>query len=398
MVISTEDIEQFAVVGGGEMGRGIAAVAALAGYRTTLNDIDESQLREAKEQIEWSYGKLVDSGDASARDTEAASERLRFTTDLVDAVSETDFVTEAVVEQQSIKEDVLAQLDEAAPPEAILASNTSGLNITQLAETTGRPGQVIGTHWFNPPVLMELVEVVRTEYTPENVLETAESVIESFGKTSIRCDVDVPSFIVNRLMRPYGEEPAWMVYRGEHSIREIDSAMKFRAGFPMGPFELADFTGGIQVRVEGESDHLEDERPLSYDTRVCPLLHQLYEKGRYGVKADAGYYHYDEGGSADIPIDMGQGFDVLLVWAPIVNEAAKMVEHGVASANDIDTGAKLGGNWPTGPLDKCDEVGAEVILQKLMEVASAHTVTNKAAESLPCSLLIEKAKTGGSFH
>jgi enoyl-CoA hydratase/3-hydroxyacyl-CoA dehydrogenase len=199
-------------------------------------------------------------------------------------------------------------------------------------------------------------------------------------------------------MRPYGEEPAWMVYRGEHTIREIDSAMKYGEGFPMGPFELADYTGAIQVRVEGAEDHLEDDRPLSYDTDVCPMLYQLYEKGRYGRKTDAGYYDYADQSEPTIPVDAGQGFDALLVWAPIVNEAAKMVQHDVASPDDIDTGARLGGNWPQGPLEKADEVGLDVVLSKMTEVASRHERTSKVAETLPCDLLVEMAKTGETFY
>ena len=398
MVVDSDDIETVAVIGAGEMGRGIGAVAALAGYETAVTDIDESQLEEAAEEIEWSYEKSVEKGTASDEETDAALERLTFTTEFDEAVGDADFVTEAAVEQQAVKEDIFEDMDETAPEDAILATNTSGLNITRLAETTDRPDQVVGTHWFNPPMLMELVEVIMTEHTPDSVADTAEELVESFGKTPIRCKMDIPSFIVNRLMRPYGEGPAWMVYRGEYSMKEIDSAMKYKEGFPMGPFELADFTGGIQIRVEGEQDHLEDDRPMAYDTEVCPLLHQLYEKDRYGRKTDAGYYEYDDRDEPRIPVDAGQGFDTLLVWAPIVNEAAKMVENDVASAEDIDTGARLGGNWPVGPLEKADEVGVDVILRKLTEVSSRHEDTDKLAETLPCDLLVQKAKNGETFH
>ncbi len=398
MVVDIDDIETVAVIGSGQMGRGIAAVAALAGYEAFVNDIDETQLEEAEEQIEWSYEKSVENEAATEAEVDDALERLTFTTDLEEAVGDADFVTEAAVEQQSVKEDIFEDLDEAAPEDALLATNTSGLNITRLAETTDRPEQVVGTHWFNPPMLMELVEVIMTEHTPDGVADTAEALIESFDKTPIRCKMDIPSFIVNRLMRPYGEGPAWMAYRGEHSFEEIDSAMKYKEGFPMGPFELADFTGGIQLRVEGEQDHLEDDRLMAYDTEVCPLVHQLYDKGRYGRKADAGYYEYDERDEPQISVDAGQGFDTLLVWAPIVNEAAKMVENDVASVEDVDTGARLGGNWPVGPLEKADEVGADIILEKLTEVASRHEDTNKLAETLPCDLLVEKAKNGETFY
>jgi enoyl-CoA hydratase/3-hydroxyacyl-CoA dehydrogenase len=391
------EIDTVAVIGSGEMGRGIGAVAALAGYDTVINDIEESQLEAAREEIEWSYEKAAESG-VPDDDIQAALDRLSFTTDKEAAVSNADFITEAAVEQQSVKEEIFGELDSIAPEHAILATNTSGLNITELAETTDRPEQVVGTHWFNPPMLMELVEVIMTEHTSTEVVSKTEALIESFDKTPIRCRLDIPLFIVNRLMRPYDQTPAWMVHRGEHGIEEIDSAMKYKEGFPMGPFELADYTGSIQINVEGEQDHLEDDRPMSYDTEVCPLVHQLYEQGRYGRKTDAGYYDYTDRDEPSISIEAGIDFDPLLVWAPIVNEAAKLVQNDVASVEDVDTGAKLGGNWPMGPFEKCDDVGADVVLEKLVTVCARYEETGPRIENLPCDLLVEKAKTGETFY
>ncbi len=398
MVVTIDEIETVSVIGAGQMGRGIGAVAGLAGYDVFLTDIDEGQLEEAREEIEWSYGKSVEKGAVSQSEADDALDRITFTTAFETAVGDADFVTEAAVEKQAIKEDIFEDMDASAPEDAILATNTSGLNITRLAAVTDRPEQVLGTHWFNPPMLMDLVEVIVTEHTPEAVVDTAEALVEDFGKTPIRCRRDIPSFIVNRLMRPFGEEPAWMVHRGEYSMKTIDSAMKFKEGFPMGPFELADYTGAIQLRVEGAEDHLEDERPMAYETDVCPLLYQLYEKDRYGRKTDAGYYDYSERDEPAIPVDAGQGFETLLVWAPIVNEAAKMVENDVATVEDVDTGAKLGGNWPQGPFEKADEVGADAILSALTTVASRHERTSKVAETLPCDLLVEKAKRDETFY
>jgi enoyl-CoA hydratase/3-hydroxyacyl-CoA dehydrogenase len=396
--VDASEIETMAVVGAGQMGRGIAAVKAMSGYDTYLHDVDETQLEDALEHIEWSYGKFVDRGDLTRQEADAALDRLTLSTSQEDAVGDADFVTEAASEQMAVKRSIFEGLDETAPSHAILATNTSGLNITELAESTSDPARVVGTHWFNPPTLMELVELIETEHTDPNVVETCGALVDAYDKTAIHCQRDVPLFIVNRIFRPYGEAAAWLAYLDEASIVEIDSAMKHREGFPMGPFELADYLGAIQVRVEQEADLLEDDRPLAYDTHVCPLLHEKYDAGHYGRKSGQGYYDYSDQDAPDIPEDAGEDFDTLLVWGPIINEAAKLVEYDVATAADIDTGMRLGGNWPVGPLEKADELGAEAVVRACVTVADMHPRIENLAENLPCDLLVEKATTGGTFH
>jgi enoyl-CoA hydratase/3-hydroxyacyl-CoA dehydrogenase len=393
------DVERTAVVGAGEMGRGIAAVQALSGREVVVQDLDSEQLDAALEHVEWSLGKAVEKGRLSEAEKAATLDRLSTADELADAVDGVDFVTEAIVEKQAVKESVFADLDAHAPDHAVLASNTSGLNVTRIAEATDRPDRVLGTHWFNPPMLMELVEVVHTEHTDPAIADLAAAFVEDLGKTPIHCRKDVPSFVVNRCMRPYGEAAAWLVYYDEAHKEAVDAAFEYDEDFPMGPFTLADFTGGIQLRVDGEADHLADDRLLAYDTRVCPLLHELYEQGRYGRKAGAGYYEYDEeGNKPPVPATAAREFDPLWVWAPVINEAAKMVQHDVATVEDVDTGMRLGGNWPVGPFERADRVGADTVVEYLCEWAAMHDRLNLKAEYLPCDLLVERAKSDERFH
>lgn len=393
-----QNVTSTAVVGAGDMGAGIAAVSALNGYDVTVYDVDEEQLAGVHDDVEWSYDRLVDKDRITGEEATAALDRIDTTPTIEDAVEGADLVTEAVVEQLSVKEGVFETMDQHAPDHAILATNTSGLSVTALAEATDRPEQVIGTHWFNPPMLMDLVELVHTEYTSEQVAARSRAFVESLGKTPIVCRRDVPKFIVNRCMRAYDQSAAWLAYFGVADFREIDSAMKYREDFPMGPFELADYLGAIQHRVEGEQDLLEDSRPLSYDTRICPLLHERYEQGDYGRKTGKGYYEYGDDDGPDLSEAAGEEFDTLLVWAPVINEAAKMIQHDVASVEDVDEGMRLGGNWPIGPLRKADEVGLERVTKKCVEVAGIHERIENVAETLPCDLLVEKAKAGETFY
>jgi enoyl-CoA hydratase/3-hydroxyacyl-CoA dehydrogenase len=350
------EIERVAVLGAGSMGHGITEVVAMAGYEVTMRDIEEEIVAGGYDDIEWSLQKLGES-DRLEESSEEVLDRIETTTDLEAAVGEADLVVEAAPEQMAIKREVFAEVDDAAPEGAILASNTSSLSITDIASATDRPESVVGTHFFNPVVKMDLVEVIYGEETSEEVAEDAHEFVESIGKTPIYVRKDVNGFVVNSVLGPFMTEPAWMVSAEEATVREADAAMT-DLGYPMGPFELGDLTGidiGYHVRKEA-------------GVRNPPIIEEKVEAGDLGRKTGKGYYDYEDGDGPDYEAGQGRDFDTLRVEARIVNEAAKLVGENVATPGAIDTGMRLGTGFPEGPCRRADRMGLDVVLEKLEDL------------------------------
>ncbi|PSP97731.1 3-hydroxybutyryl-CoA dehydrogenase [Halobacteriales archaeon QS_5_70_17] len=352
--MEVDDIERVAVLGSGNMGHGITEVVALAGYDVVMRDIEEEIVEEGYEEIEWSLEKLEDNGvlEESPEDVLA---RVSTAVDLEAAVEDADFVVEAAPEQMDLKKDVFDDLDELASEGAILATNTSSLSITEIASVTSRPEKVVGTHYFNPPVKMDLVEVIYGEETSDETAETAYEFVESLGKTPIYVRKDVNGFVVNSVLGPFMDEAAWMVSADEATVREADAAMVHRRGYPMGPFELSDLTGidiGYNVRKEAG-------RPIP------PIVEGKVEADELGRKTGSGYYDYEDGDGPDYEKGDGEGFDTLRIEARMVNEAAKLIGDDVATAEAVDTGMRLGAGFPEGPCRRADREGLDAILEKL---------------------------------
>ena len=278
-----EDASRITVVGAGTMGHGIAEVAALARLSVTLNDRNDELASKGLKAILWSLGKLSEKGFISAQDAENAADLLSVEADLERAVRDADVVIEAVPERMKLKKELFARLDQAAPPEAILASNTSSLSITEMGGVTRRPQLVVGMHFFNPPVMMALVEVIRGEKTSDQTMDFAVELSEKFGKTPVRVEKD--AFIVNRVNLNYGVEAMHMLSRGEATVEEIDSRMKFYEGLPMGPLELMDF-GGLDVAYDFITE---------MGAPVPPIVEEKYRKGELGRKTGKGFYDYTKG-------------------------------------------------------------------------------------------------------
>jgi len=343
-----------AVIGAGEMGHGIAELAALHGYEVSMRDIKQEYLDRGMERIRWSLDKLVEKAQLKREQAEEALRRIHPTLDLAEALRNADFAIEAVFEDLELKKRVFRELDEAAPDKTILASNTSAIPITNMALATKRPQKVVGMHFFNPPMLMPLVEVIRAETTSDATLQAAVEFAKSLGKTVVVVKKDVPGFITTRVLGPYFEEAAWIHEEEGIPIETIDAAMRFRAGFPMGPFELADQVGiDVLYHLIENAGH-----------PVPKALRQLFEEKKFGRKTGEGFYSYKEGRPKLTP-DMAASFDPIRILAPMINEAAELLAMDVASAAEIDEAMRLGTAFPKGPLATADDLGLDKVLAAL---------------------------------
>jgi 3-hydroxybutyryl-CoA dehydrogenase len=285
------------VVGSGTMGSGIAQVAAGAGHEVTLYDIDSDQLEDALERIEQTLSEGIERDKVTPAEKDATLGRIETTTDIDQALADAALVIEAVPEDMDLKREVFADIDAAAPDEAILATNTSSLSVTDIARGCDRPEQVIGLHFFSPPHIMGLVEVVVAEQTAAETKAHATAFVEGLGKAPIEV-TDSPGFASSRLGVALGLEGIRMVETGVASPSDIDAAMRKGYGHPMGPLELTDHVG-LDVRLD-IAEHLRDE--LGERFRPPHLLRKKVRAGNTGKKSGEGFYVWDDGekvGEAD---------------------------------------------------------------------------------------------------
>lgn len=344
------------------MGAGIAEVFAKAGHPVIGIEYNDEALTRGQQILNRSLDRAVAKGKLSEEDAAATRDRFHFTTDMAE-VSGAAFIIEAVNENPELKASIFRALDEHAPADAVLATNTSSLSITAIAAVTDRPEKVVGVHFFNPAPVQSLVEVIRTVRTDDASVDRVLELLRGVGKNPIRC-ADRAGFVVNALLVAYLNRAVVLYQNGFATREEIDAAMVDRAGYPMGPLTLLDMIGldvahAVLVRMYEETrDRLH---------APAALLTQLVEAGMFGRKSGQGFYTYADGQVTDAPgpvpaVRESRADELpMALVAGYLNDALRMVEQNYASTADIDTGMSQGCRMPR-TFDVVDELGPQTVL------------------------------------
>ena len=360
-----EDIKKVAVMGAGDMGHGIAEVALLAGYKVALRDIEQRFVDRGLARIKESLEKLTEKQKITPDNKNAMLANIETFVEIDKAVKDADFVIEAVPEIMELKKQVFEALDKAAPKHAILASNTSNMSVSVIAEHTKRPAQVVGMHFFNPAVLMKLVEVIKGNKTSEDTMKVAYDLALKMNKVPVRVEKDSPGFVYNRVNAPTGIYLSEIIERKLATPEEIDAKMR-KIGMPMGPYELMDYVG-LDVFYHGS---LYFAGVLSPEYKPHKWLKALIDANTLGKKSGKGIFDWSKG-RPEIDLSKAkEDFDPTDMIAIQVNEATKLLEEGVVkSPDEIDKAMVNGGGSAFGPFQLAKGIGYDKLAKRLEELS-----------------------------
>jgi len=368
--MKVDDIKKLVVMGAGDMGHGIAEVALLAGLKVAMRDVEQRFVDRGLQRITESLAKLAEKQRISEESRKAMLGSIEIFVDVGEAVKDADFVIEAAPEIMDVKKKVFQELDRLAPKHAVLASNTSNMSITEIAAVTSRPEKVVGMHFFNPAVLMNLVEVIKGDKTSEETMQLTYDLVNKMNKVPVRVEKDSVGFIYNRVNAPNSILLSAIVERGMATPEEIDAKMK-TTGMPMGPYELMDYVG-LDVAYHG-SLYLAER--LSPEYAPPKWLKEKIDAGDLGKKTGKGIYDWSAGRPTIDAAKAKEDFDPTDMIAIQVNEATKLLEEGVAkSPDDIDKAMVNGGGAAFGPFQLAKGIGYDKLAKQCGELAKKYGV------------------------
>src|ERR687885_437179 len=368
--MSLSTINNITILGSGVMGHGIAQVSAMAGYNVTLRDIEQSFLDKAMEKIKWSLNKLVEKQRLSQTEADKIFARIVPIVDLKQALKDADVLIEAVPEDMNLKKKVYADIDNVAETKTLYASNTSTLPITEIASLTSRPDRFIGLHFFNPPQLMPLVEVIPGAKTNHTMIDMAMGLVQKIGRQPILCRKDVAGFIVNRIFIPLVHEAAYCQERDNVPMTTIDSAVKFKLSFPMGIFELADYTGIDVIHKATSEMHSRDPKVI----RPHPKVRQLFDEKNFGQKSGKGFYEYkgDKYERIRLTEEVAEEYDPIKLVAVAANNAGWLLSNGVCDIKELEKALKLGMGLKVELFETIKKFGIETIIKTLQQMTDKY--------------------------
>lgn len=368
--MSLSTINKITILGSGIMGHGIAQVSAMAGYNVALRDIKQAFLDKAMERIRWSLNKLVEKQKISQAEADKIFARITPVVDLKQALNGADLLIEAVPEDMNLKRKVYAEVENSAESKTLYASNTSTLPITEMAALTSRPERFIGLHFFNPPQLMPLVEVIPGNKTNQTMIDMATGLVQKIGKQPVLCKKDVAGFIVNRIFIPLVHEAVYCQERDNVSMTTIDSAVKFKLSFPMGIFELADYTGLDVIHKATEEMHSRDQKVI----HPHPKIKQLFDEKNLGQKSGKGFFEYkgDNYERINLTEEEAAKYDPVALIGVAANNAAWLISNNVCSKEDLEKALKLGMGLKRELFATVQEFGVKNIVRSMQDLAAKY--------------------------